>query len=257
MRAILKDNVPGVQDIIRIILQRPDLKVVSVETEADYPNLLGHGIRFNVLAEDDAGNLYDIEIQRDNRGVSPQRARFCLSALDWNKSNSGEDYEKLVETWVIFITEDDVYTKGAPFVDVERYFVGTDVKFEDGQHVRFVSAKYAGNDPIGRLMADFCETDPDKMTTQTLAEPAKIVKRTEKGVEEMSATLDALMKKREEKAELKGEKKGEKKGREEERVRTIGLLLACNSPNALMHDPQFLPLGVTQAEIDAALALNQ
>ena len=265
MREILKDNIPGVQDIVRIVLQRPDLKVVSLETEADYPNLRGHGIRFDVLAQDEQGNLYDIEIQRDSRGVSPKRARFCLSALDWNKSQSGDDYDKLVETWVIFITEGDVYTNGAPFVDVERYFVGTDVKFEDGQHIRFVSAAYNGDDPIGRLMADIRETDPDKMTTPTLAEPARIIKRTKKGMEEMSATIERLLeirgnKEREEgrkEGKEEGRKEGKEEGRESERVRTISVLLNYNSPESLLNDPQFTPLGYTQAEIDAAMAFSR
>ncbi|MBQ9371482.1 MAG: hypothetical protein IJU03_04765 [Thermoguttaceae bacterium] len=249
MRRVLRDNVQGVQDIIRIVLQRQDLNVVSVRTEVDYPNLLSRGVRLDVLAKDDVGNLYNIEIQRDSRGLTPKRVRYNLSAIDWNDALSDDDFEKIVETWVIFISEKDVFNNGAPFVDVERYFVGTDVKFGDGQHVRFVSAAYVADDPIGNLMANFRETDPDKMTIPSLAKPVKILKSTKIGVEEMSSTLDEMRKK-----EREG---GREEGREEGRVQTIGLLLASHSPETLMHDPQFLPLGVTQAEIDAALALNR
>ncbi len=54
----------------------------------------------------------------------------------------------------------------------------------------------------------------------------------------------------------KGKEKGHVEGREEERVRTIGVLLSVHSPDVLLNDPQFSPLGYTQAEIDAAIALG-
>ncbi len=54
----------------------------------------------------------------------------------------------------------------------------------------------------------------------------------------------------------KGKEKGHAEGREEERVRTIGVLLSVHSPDVLLNDPQFSPLGYTQAEIDAAIALG-
>ena len=54
-----------------------------------------------------------------------------------------------------------------------------------------------------------------------------------------------------------GRKEGREEGREEERVKTIGLLLVTHTPYELLHAPQFHPLGYTQADIDAALALQQ
>ena len=54
----------------------------------------------------------------------------------------------------------------------------------------------------------------------------------------------------------KGYAEGYSEGRKEERVRTIGVLLTIHSPDVLLNDPQFSPLGYAQAEIDAALALG-
>ena len=85
----------------------------------------------------------------------------------------------------------------------------------------------------------------------------------------MSTTLDKFMEKRlkeeREEGENRGMKKGLKKGlkmgreegREEGRVRMIGLLLRTHSADALLHDPQFTPLGCTQADIAAAMALQK
>ena len=49
-------------------------------------------------------------------------------------------------------------------------------------------------------------------------------------------------------------KKGMEKGMEKERIQTLGVLLAFNSPDTLLHDPNYAPLGYTLAEINAAMA---
>ena len=55
MRAVLKDNKPGVQLIIRILLNRDDIEVEEVRVQDDWPNLVGHGVRLDVTARDTAG----------------------------------------------------------------------------------------------------------------------------------------------------------------------------------------------------------
>ena len=52
----------------------------------------------------------------------------------------------------------------------------------------------------------------------------------------------------------RGMKKGMEKGMEKERIQTLGVLLAFNSPDTLLHDPNYAPLGYTLAEINAAMA---
>ncbi len=99
------------------------------------------------------------------------------------------------------------------------------------------------------------------MHFQSLAKRGKWLKKDKKGIIKMSTTLDKFIEKRlkeeREEGENRGMKKGLKKGREEGRVRMIGLLLRTHSADALLHDPQFTPLGCAQADIDAALALQK
>ena len=81
----------------------------------------------------------------------------------------------------------------------------------------------------------------------------------------MSATIERLLeirgnKEREEgrkEGKEEGRKEGKEEGRESERVRTISVLLNYNSPESLLNDPQFTPLGYTQAEIDAAMTFSR
>ena len=95
------------------------------------------------------------------------------------------------------------------------------------------------------------------MHFQSLAKRGKWLKKDKKGIIKMGTTLDKFMEKRLKAEREEGENRGMKKGREEGRVQMIGLLLRTHSADALLHDPQFTPLGCTQADIDAALALQK
>ena len=45
---------------------------------------------------------------------------------------------------------------------------------------------------LGRLMHDFCESDPDAMSTPLLAERVRCFKRTPKGVAQMCQIIDEI-----------------------------------------------------------------
>lgn len=71
-------------------------------------NLQGRSVRLDILAVDEAGRIYNVEVQRSDRGAEAKRARYNSSLIDANVTEPGDAYEKLNETYVIFITEHDV-----------------------------------------------------------------------------------------------------------------------------------------------------
>ena len=115
------DNyIEGMQLLLRIFFDRDDLVVKHVVTQESADNLYGRGVRFDVLAEDSEGKLYDCEVQRASEGVAPRRARYNSSMMDLRELAKGADFSDLPETWGIFITENDIYGAGCPLYHVER-----------------------------------------------------------------------------------------------------------------------------------------
>ena len=57
-------------------------------------------------------HVYNIEVQRNDKGAGVKRARYNSSLIDANVTEPGDEYEKLNETYVIFITENDVLGGG-------------------------------------------------------------------------------------------------------------------------------------------------
>lgn len=180
MREVLVRNREGVADILRVITKRKSIKIHRVRTQEVYSNLRGHSVQLDVLAEDENGAFFNVEIQRDSSGASPKRARYHFAAIDWNNFKAGLPYEELTETWVVFITENRVFKSGKP-IEVANRFFDDGNPCEDGQTLCYVDARYVGDDELGKLMADFRETDPDKMHFQSLAKRGKWLKKRQKG----------------------------------------------------------------------------
>ena len=120
MRQCLQDNIPAVQLILRIIMGKPDLVVEQLEIQRDATGLTGRSVCFDVWARD-GDAVYNIEIERTNERATARRARYHSGMLDSGLLKSGEEFAGLVESYVIFITENDIFGKGLPLYRFDGY----------------------------------------------------------------------------------------------------------------------------------------
>ena len=182
----------SIELVLRIVLEKPDLKVLDVRTQVFVENLLNRSVRLDILATDSTGAKLNVEVQRSDKGAGRKRARYNSSMMDANLLKKGEDFDKLPETWVIFITENDVMGKGLPLYPIERCFLGTGERFEDGSHILYVNGAYRGDTPIGKLMHDFSCTDAADMYYGTLADRVRFFKESKEGIEIMCRAMEDM-----------------------------------------------------------------
>lgn len=198
--------------VLQIVLDKSDLNVVDVRTQVFVENLLNRSVRLDVLATDSTGQKYNIEIQRADKGAGRKRARYNSSMMDANLLNKGEGFDALPETFVIFITENDVIGKGQAVYQIERCFVGTGEKFEDGSHILYVNGAYRDESPIGKLMYDFSCSDPSDMHYRVLADRTRFFKESKEGIATMSKIIEDMR--------LQSYKEGKAEGQEENKKET-------------------------------------
>lgn len=198
--------------VLQIVLDKSDLNVVDVRTQVFVENLLNRSVRLDVLATDSTGQKYNIEIQRADKGAGRKRARYNSSMMDANLLNKGEGFDALPETFVIFITENDVIGKGQAVYQIERCFVGTGEKFEDGSHILYVNGAYRDESPIGKLMHDFFCSDPSDMHYRVLADRTRFFKESKEGIATMSKIIEDMR--------LQSYKEGKAEGQEENKKET-------------------------------------
>ncbi|MEY8522945.1 PD-(D/E)XK nuclease family transposase [Lachnospiraceae bacterium 38-10] len=182
----------SIELVLQIVLEKSDLKVLDVRTQVFVENLLNRSVRLDILATDSTGAKLNVEVQRSDKGAGRKRARYNSSMMDANLLKKGDDFDKLPETWVIFITENDVMGKGLPLYPIERCFLGTGERFEDGSHILYVNGAYRGDTPIGKLMHDFSCTDAADMYYGILADRVRFFKESKEGIEIMCRAMEDM-----------------------------------------------------------------
>lgn len=176
--------------LLRAILKKNDLKVKNVNVQYDIKNLQGRSVRLDILAEDEIGKIYDIEVQRSNTGADAKRARYNSSLLDANITEPGDTYKKLAETYVIFITESDAFKAGKAVYHIDRVIRETKKIFEDEAHIIYVNSQKQNNTTLGRIMHDFYCKDAKDVKNKTLKNRIKFFKEDKEGVTIMANTID-------------------------------------------------------------------
>lgn len=99
--------------------------------------------------------------------------------------SAGHDYEELPETYVIFITENDVLQRNLPIYNIDRYIGQNMELFKDSSHIIYVNSQIQDDTPLGKLMQDMYCTDPAKLNYKEFAPQMEFLKHSKDGEGEM------------------------------------------------------------------------
>ena len=196
--------------VLQVIMEKQDLHVIDQIIQKDYKNLQGHSAVMDCVARDSTGKQFDVEIQQDNEGASPKRARYHSGLMDMNTLNPGQDFEELPESYVIFITRDDILGYGLPIYHIDRQIKELNEAFQDEAHIIYVNSRKQDDTELGRLMHDLHCKKADEMHSPILAKRMYELKETQKGVELMCHEMEKIYSEGMESGEKRGELKAKK-----------------------------------------------
>ena len=178
--------------VLQVIMGRKDLKVLDQVLQKDYKNLQGRSAILDCVVRDADGSQFNVEIQQDTEGASPKRARYHSGLMDMNTLNAGQDFEELPETYVIFITRDDVLGYDLPIYHIERKIEEIGAEFKDESYIIYVNSGCQDDTELGRLMHDFHCKDAEDMHSEILAKRVYELKETQEGVDFMCREMDEI-----------------------------------------------------------------
>lgn len=98
------------QDILKISIDK--ISVVAEATTQEDP--FHKSVRFDVLVKEElpgAGRYFDIELQMEDTGELPKRARYYQGMCDLDVLAKGVSYDELREQYILFICPDDIFGK--------------------------------------------------------------------------------------------------------------------------------------------------
>jgi len=127
--------------LLRIILNDESINVLEVHSQRGIKNLQGRSVRLDILAIDSHGRVFNVEVQRSDKGAGAKRARYNSALIDANVTEPGDLYEALNETFVIFITENDVMKADLPIYHIDRVVKETGKLFKDEAHIIYVNSQ--------------------------------------------------------------------------------------------------------------------
>ena len=239
----------------KVLTANPDLcrRLLSVLLGRKVKKVIIHGaqqavavaagaksIRMDVYLEDDAENVYDIEMQTTAGRHLPLRLRYYQAMLDLNHLESGEDYARLPHTVIIFICTFDFFKKQLPVYTFENRCVQEpELALGDRAEKIFINPE-SRREGVDRELDAFLDYLQGKKTEEGLVgelerEVEKARKRKNWEVEYMTwqaYQMDARREGREEGLEegrKEGRREGRKEGQEEGETRLgklISILLA-------------------------------
>lgn len=193
MTKCFEENIEATELVLRIVLNKPDIKVIKVQTQYSMKNIKGRSLRLDIYATDSEGKKYNIEIQRVDKGAGAKRARYNSSLIDSDILPAGFEVENLAETYVIFITENDVIGKNKPIYHIDRYIRETEEYFNDGSHIIYVNASCQDDSELGKLMHDFSVTEPENMNFKVLADATGYYKKDKEGIQAMCKAMEDMI----------------------------------------------------------------
>lgn len=209
MRNVFKQR-ECLEYVLQVIMEKQDLKVIEQIIQKDYKNLQGRSAIMDCVARDSEGKQFDVEIQQDNEGASPKRAHYHSGLMDMNTLNPGQDFDELPESYVIFITRDDILGYDFPIYHIDRHIKEADDSFQDEAHIIYVNSRKQEDTELGRLMHDLHCKNADEMHSPVLAKRVHELKDTQKGVELMCHEMEKIYSEGMESGEKRGELKAKK-----------------------------------------------
>ncbi|MCR5121812.1 MAG: Rpn family recombination-promoting nuclease/putative transposase, partial [Ruminococcus sp.] len=193
MSAVFDNDIPSVNLLLNIILNRSDMETISVATQVSYSNLLDRSIRIDIEAKDSSDKIYNIEVQNRSDEANVRRARYHSSMIDTKLLHRRQKFSSLVDSYVIFITEHDIIGANLPIYHIDRIVRETAADFGDGSHIIYVNADIDSDDtPLARLMHDFKCKKAAEMYYPQLACRVSMIKNTEGGRDTMCEIMERL-----------------------------------------------------------------
>ena len=125
MNIIFSENTPLVEYVLQVILDKSDLVIEESKTQVKTNHFGSRNVTFDVLAKDNTGKKYNIEVQRSSAGADTRRARYHSASIDVDSLSSGQTFKELLDSYVIFITEKDVLNGQEPIYHINRSIAET------------------------------------------------------------------------------------------------------------------------------------
>ena len=179
---VLVENTAVCEEILRIIIEDPDLVVEDVITQSSERNIYGRSVRLDALCTLGDGTKCNIEVQRSDNDNHLKRARFNAASITVKDSNPGDHFENVMDVYIVYISEFDFLGKEKTIYHIDKAIRETGDVIDDGLHEIFVNTAIDDGTDIADLMSCFVKKEVKNPKFPLLSSEVQRLKETEGGL---------------------------------------------------------------------------
>ena len=248
------------QEILRTLLDRPQLKVVSVTPQCVITSL-HREIILDVLCTLENGAYMNIEMQKGSGNDDIKRNRFYAAATTASHTPKGTDFSDIPQVTILYITEYDALHNCQMITYLKRCMKTDEgyVPVDDGEDIFFVNTAVKDGSEKSELLQLFLRRDAfEDAKFPELSKAVQYFKETEGGFGEMCKTVEDYAKKyakdyakehekiAREEGRSEGRSEGLAEGRSEERKNAIRKMLESGLSREMI-----LSMDYSETELEA------
>ena len=184
------------QEILRTLLDRPQLKVVSVTPQCVITSL-HREIILDVLCILENGTYMNIEMQKGSGNDDIKRNRFHAASTTAAYTPKGSDFADIPQVTILYITEYDALHNGQMITHVKRCMETGKayVPVDDGEDIFFANTAVKDGSDKSELLQLFLRKDVfEDEKFPALSKAVKYFKETKGGIGEMCKTVEEYAK---------------------------------------------------------------
>lgn len=180
------------QEILQVILEEDGLTVLDVVVQSSKRNIYGRSVRLDALCTLGNGKKCNIEVQRADDDDHFRRVRFNASSITVKDSDTGERFEKILDLYMVYISEHDFIGGAHTIYHVDKVIRETGGLVQDGLYEVYVNAKVKDGSKVSELMDCFTQREVvDYVNFPATSRRVRELKTTEGGA---SAVCDIVKK---------------------------------------------------------------
>ena len=184
------------EEILRIILQKPDLKVIEAQTQRYLRNVGAHSVILDLICQDGDGAQINVEVQKSDDDDHVKRTRFNISNMDTTFTEKGLDYKELLDIYVVFLTKSDIFKEGKTIYHLGMSIQETGTPVDHGVYRIFANCAVDDGSDTAELMQYFKNTKGKNSKFPKLSNRVKYFKESQEGADSMSDIVEEYFRKR-------------------------------------------------------------
>ncbi len=140
------------EEMLRIILNKPKLKVISNSTQKALHNIDTRSVTVDIKCMDEDGTIFSVEVQKSNDDDHQKRVRYNGACVQIQSLQKGANFKELPDVCMIFITERDFLGKNKTIYHIDRLIRETGEIINNGYSEIYVNTEIDDKTDLAEYM---------------------------------------------------------------------------------------------------------